>query len=209
MTDSLPNLTWRHVLNAVGLLLLILIVLPFIAYAMPQLVGASNSYIVESGSMQPTIDPGSVIFVYPTDTQSIQEGDIITYNLRDPDREVTTHRVVEVVRDGGLEFRTKGDANEEADQYLVPPTDVIGTVPTVVESLTIPGFGTVDEYPAQIPYLGFILVYASSQQGILVFVMIPAALLIVSEIYDLAMAYRAAKANQSDEGPSLPGDEYL
>lgn len=191
--------TRRHIVNGLGLLILIAIVAPFVVYAVPQLIGATESYVVQSGSMEPTIQTGSVIFVYETEPSAIEEGDIIAYNLREPDQRVTTHRVVDVTRDGELLFRTKGDANEDPDQYTVSPDAVIGTVPIVAESVTIPFVGYFEELPLQIPYLGRVLIVAGSKWGIFFLVMVPAALLIISETYTLIKAYRTGSPTDADD----------
>lgn len=191
---SIP--TWvRRTINVLGVVLLVAIVVPFVAFAIPQAIGASGSYIVQSGSMEPAIQTGSVIFVYETAPADVEAGDIITYDLRDPDREVTTHRVVDVIRDEGVQFQTKGDNNEEDDPYRVPGDAVIGTVPT-----------TPWGYAVQIPFLGRLLVMLSSRWAILGLAIVPAALLIVSEAYDLVVAYRAA-ASETEEPVTDGGDD--
>lgn len=175
-----------HVVNVVAILLIVAFIFPFVAHAIPGVIGASESYVVKSGSMEPALETGSVIFVYETQPETIEEGDIIVYDLRGENRKVTTHRVVEVNRDDGLSFRTKGDANEEADPYTVPAQSVIGTVP-VIEPLGV---------PATVPYLGQALIYLSSKWAIFWLAMVPAGLLIVTEIYALVREARASGSNE-------------
>lgn len=206
LPSTTKSLSRRQVANLVGVLILLALVAPFVVYAVPQLIGASESYVVRSGSMEPTIQTGGVIFVYETDPATIEEGDIIAYNLQGPETQVTTHRVAEVTRDNGLQFRTKGDANEDLDQYTVPPDAVIGTVPIVARSVTIPFVGYFAEYPLQIPYLGQVLLFAGTRWGIFFLVMVPAGLLIVTETYTLVSSYRKrTPTNASDASTNSEG----
>lgn len=193
MNDRLDSLNRRHLINVVGILLVVAVVAPFLAFAAPQAVGAEQSYIVQSGSMSPAIGTGDVIFVYETDPQAIEEGDIITYNRDSRARTVTTHRVVEVQEgDDGLRFVTKGDANPTTDLSPVPAANVIGEVPQV------------NGHAVSIPFMGYLLVFMQSQQGIIVFVFIPVGLLIASEILSL---YREAKSGQSSDESGSDGSE--
>ena len=175
------HLDWGTATTLVNLLAVLVIlagIATFAVFAVPQLVGAERSYVVLSGSMQPTMEPGDVILVDAVDVESVEQGDIVSF--RDRSGSVTTHRVVEVISDGDVQqFRTKGDNNEERDPYMVPGDAVIGTVPTV--------FGG---HPLEIPHLGHALVLLSSRWAIFMLAIVPASLLIVSEVYDLAVAYR-------------------
>jgi signal peptidase len=168
------KLTRSTVLNAAGIVLLIALVAPFVMYAAPQTIGATESYVVMSGSMEPSIMTGDVIFVYERDPSTIEEGDVITYNLDGQQREVTTHRVIDIVEndEGQRVFVTKGDANEDPDPYRVPPDAVIGVMPT-------------DGIPARVPFLGHALLFAQSKLGITLLVFIPAGLLVVTELWSL------------------------
>jgi len=178
----------RHLLNAAGLLLLVLLILPIVAYAVPSAIGAQQSYVVMSGSMEPAIETGSVIFVYDRDPSAIEEGDVITYNLDGQRTEVTTHRVVDVVsQEGQRAFVTKGDANEDPDPYRVPSDAVIGVVPM---ERTI---------PVRVPYLGQLLLFAQSKRGIVLFVFVPAGLLVVTEVWDLYKAATSGGETDSDD----------
>ncbi|WEL20377.1 signal peptidase I [Halorhabdus sp. BNX81] len=136
----------------------------------PQLAGADHSYVVLSDSMSPSIDAGSVVFVSEVPTDSIEEGNVITYVASENADGTTriTHRVVDVeTADGNRQFRTKGDANDEPDGQLVAASAVIGTV------------------QFHIPLLGYVLNFASSTTGVIALVIVPAVLLGVSEAWSL------------------------
>ncbi|MDY5607613.1 MAG: signal peptidase I [Lentihominibacter sp.] len=77
--------------------------------------------IVVSGSMEPVIHTGSMVFV-DTNERDIVEKDIIAF---DAGGTTVTHRVVGIREDG---FVTKGDANESNDPGIVGQSDVGGKV---------------------------------------------------------------------------------
>lgn len=184
-----PKLTRNSVLNTVGVVVLLVLLAPFVMYAVPQTIGAAESYVVMSGSMSPTVQTGDVIFVYEREPSTIETGDVITYSLNDRQREVTTHRVVDIVRNdqGQRLFVTKGDANEDPDPYRVSPGDVIGVMPTW------------NGIPARVPFLGHALLFAQSKEGIALLVFVPAGLLVVTEIWSL---YKdATSGTDADEEP--------
>jgi signal peptidase I len=82
---------------------------------------------VLSGSMEPALPVGCVQVTRPVNPEDIKAGDIITF--RSPTNgKLMSHRVVTVQDDQSYEFRTKGDANEDADPYLVPSQNVVGRV---------------------------------------------------------------------------------
>lgn len=82
-------------------------------------------YCVQTGSMDPTYPVGTLIVVRPTDPDSIQAGDVITYVVSSDT--VVTHRVLEADRDQ-RSFTTKGDNNNVADFDPVRYENVLGKV---------------------------------------------------------------------------------
>jgi signal peptidase len=167
---GIADVDWRRIGNAVGLVVLIVLVVPFAVTAVPQLALADHSYVVRSDSMSPAIQAGDVIIVEDVSADAIDVDDVITFRHGD---QLATHRVVEVVeRDGSVQFRTKGDANEEPDSQLVAPEAVVGRV-----SITI-------------PRIGHVVTFAQTQLGLLVLVVIPAAALAISELWTIARAHR-------------------
>jgi len=171
---GINDVNWRRIGNAVGLLILIAVVVPFAVTAVPQLTLADHSYVVRSDSMSPAIQAGDVVIVEDVSADAIDVEDVITFRRGD---QLATHRVVEVVeRDGVVQFRTKGDANEEPDTQLVTPEEVVGRV-----SITI-------------PLIGHVVTFAQTQVGILTLVVIPAAALVVSELWTITLAYRQGES---------------
>ena len=80
---------------------------------------------VASGSMEPTLPVGSLVFEVPADT--LKPGNIITFQ-QEGDDHPTTHTFIGY--DEGGAIMTKGDANPTPDVRAVPLThdDVIGKV---------------------------------------------------------------------------------
>lgn len=118
--------------------------------------------IVKSGSMEPAIKTGGVIFVRSAPTYKV--GDVITFGADTKTQIPTTHRIVSVEKDS---FITKGDANDVADPSPISTDLVKGKV---VFSL---------------PYLGFILDFAKKPLGFILLVAIPATILIFDELYKI------------------------
>lgn len=189
------HVPWGRVANAIGLLVLFAIVVPFVIYAIPQVAGADQSYVVLSGSMEPEISPGDVILVEEVDASSIEEGDVITF-VRSDDARPTTHRVEEVSdRDGDPEFVTKGDANENPDQEPVAASQVQGRIPSI------------GGHPFVIPLIGHVIQFAGTQLGFATLVVLPIALFVLSEVWEIASANRGA-SNRSSEADRSVDREY-
>ena len=90
-------------------------------------LGGYAPLIVLTDSMYPEIESGDLIFIKSEKAENVKVGDVISFF--DPDgngTSVVTHRVVEIVNDGGLRFRTKGDANNTEDPSLVPAGNLVG-----------------------------------------------------------------------------------
>ena len=83
-----------------------------------------KTFIVVSGSMQPEIGIGDMIFVKTGET--IKLNDIISYKLGDM---IVTHRVKDIIEENGtINYRTKGDYNNSEDAELVDKKNVEGIV---------------------------------------------------------------------------------
>lgn len=80
-------------------------------------------FVVESGSMQPAIETGSLSFVNKkAKYESIRPQDIIAFKVKDTGIKVT-HRVISVSEEG---METKGDANEVSDGISTTRENYIG-----------------------------------------------------------------------------------
>ena len=91
--------------------------------------------IIVSQSMEPVISKGDLVFVQKTDTEKLDVGDIIQYQLDDIQ---VFHRIISVEYSQGIKyFITKGDANNAEDPNPVMEAQVMG------------------EYLGRIPYIGW------------------------------------------------------
>jgi signal peptidase len=88
----------------------------------PQIFGY-QLYIVKSASMSPTLQTGSVILsIKPTDASALKVGDIVTFSQSEA---IITHRIIEVVKEDGIKYKTKGDnPNNTPDIALLLPENV-------------------------------------------------------------------------------------
>ncbi len=111
----------------------------------PMLFGCKNMAVL-SGSMEPGIAVGSVVFVKETDAESIKPGDVITYKLSGGT--MVTHRVVSVDSEN-KELITKGDANEVEDGSPVAFSAVVG------------------REVFHVPLLGYLTIYIRTPIGII------------------------------------------
>ena len=94
-------------------------------------------FIVLSGSMEGKIHKGDLIITKKTDPKTLKINDIIAF--RDAENTVTTHRIIDIVENGGAtQFITKGDNNSTQDRNLVSLSDVEG-----IYIARIPGFGSI------------------------------------------------------------------
>jgi signal peptidase len=93
------------------LLLLVLLALAALLLG-PRLLGL-ETLVVLSGSMEPALPVGGMVYVRSLPPEDLRVGDIVTFTLPGGDVRAT-HRVVEL-RPDEQAVVTKGDANEDAD----------------------------------------------------------------------------------------------
>jgi signal peptidase I len=115
LVSALTTVAFVIALVLVGLMLL------------PGLLGLQR-YVIVSGSMEPTIPKGSVVYDEVVPIRKLRVGDVITFapppefNISDP----VTHRIIEIGvappnsdHAGQRTFRTKGDANDAPDAWTL------------------------------------------------------------------------------------------
>lgn len=154
-----------------GLLALLLIV-ALAAVIDAKLSGGTPTFMgyeimnVLSGSMEPEIRTGSVIAVRPGgDMSRFAAGDVISFRSVDHPDMIITHRIVEVRKsDSGVQYVTKGDANDAQDPLPVPESHVIGEYAGIT-----------------VPLLGYLFAFIKSKAGIILFMIVPGASLIISQ----------------------------
>lgn len=116
--------------DVTGVSLLILVMLLYLPITVPGFLGF-QMYAVVSGSMEPAIPVGSLVYVEEADASALAPGDVVAYFSAVEPGTVVTHRVVENRADEGC-LVTKGDANEDVDMLSVKYSQLIGRVRTSV-----------------------------------------------------------------------------
>ena len=132
--------------------------------------------VVLSSSMEPLMHPGDLIVVKRSSEVSV--GDIVAF--KDPAGKksiLITHRVVEI---GDGFFKTKGDAVEDIDPFEVHRNDVYG------------------KFVFGIPYIGYLFHEFKNRNLMmyLLFILVPASVLMVSEFRNLTMEERMLKKKE-------------
>ncbi len=142
---------------------IIIIVAVLILISVFPVTGNHKVLVVKSGSMEPAVKTGSVVFVSPQEEYNVN--DIITFAGRGGKENSITHRIIEIEDTNGKKsFVTKGDANNAEDESKVAEDKIIGKV------------------LFSIPYAGYLVVAAKQPLGFTLLVIVPAGLIIFEEI---------------------------
>lgn len=161
-----------------ALIVAIILIGVFLAAALLPIPGNYQVKIVQSGSMEPSIDIGSIVIIRPAD--KYREGEVITF--KEKKEEPVTHRIVGVqVIEGEVHFTTKGDANNTPDSQEVPKSEVIGKV------------------LFDVPYLGYLIDFIKKPFGFLVVLVIPALIIVGDELRKIREEVRKMKKNKKGE----------
>ena len=135
--------------------------------------------VVISGSMEPTIHKGDLLFIAGIDAEEIKNGtaedragDVIVFDAQGlwstAPPEPIVHRVIGKYRDGDTwMFITKGDANSSPDGAHIPDYRIIGVV--------IGG----------IPYIGWVKIFLTESQLLIPLLVVISVLLVVSIVRDV------------------------
>ena len=141
----------------------LIIVAGTIAISNLKIPGNYKIFAVQSGSMEPNIKTGAIVFVKPF--ENYQKDDIITVQDSTNHKNTVTHRIFEVKETkGSTTYVTKGDAND---------------IPDVEEKLKENVLGKV---VFSVPLSGYLISFAKTRDGLIVLVIIPATLIIYSEL---------------------------
>jgi len=125
-----------------------LAVLGAVAYGL-LFLGGYRPVVVYSGSMEPTLGVGSLALVERVPSAEVRVGDVLTFADPAQSGRLVTHRVVETVerREGGLAYRTKGDANTHRDPWAIALPEDAGRL------------------AFDVPYVGYALWYAKTREA--------------------------------------------
>jgi signal peptidase len=143
-------------------LLFICLVISFISSS--GILGGHHLYIVQSGSMSPSIMSGDIII---TSRQlTYYQNDVITFN--NPQQGVVTHRIVEINNLGNdSSILTKGDANRSTDSDNISLNQIIGKVVLVL------------------PRFGYLVVFSQQPLGMFILIGIPGLIIVLEEFLKL------------------------
>ena len=92
---------------------------------------------IATNSMSQTFSRGDAVLIEYTSPSEIEVGDVMAFRHNNI---IVTHRVVEVTKrnDTDISFRTKGDANDHIDGYVISSDEVIGKINFVVKYIGYP-----------------------------------------------------------------------
>ena len=150
----------KKVWSVVSTVLVVLVVLSAVFLMGSRLLGY-RVYTVISGSMEPELGVGDLVYVKPVDPSEVQIGDDISFVLNE-DLVVATHRVIRI-DEQKQHFYTKGIANELEDTDPVHFNNLIGVV-----KFSIPLLGYVSDFIQHPPGM-YITIAAGAVLIILVF----------------------------------------
>jgi len=157
------------------LLIILALIAILLIISMLPITGNYRFMVVQSGSMEPSIQMGGVVMVKPTGNYKI--GDVITF--KEPGKGVpTTHRIHDIeVIEGKPYYITKGDANNAPDSGSVSKDDVIGKV------------------LLDIPYIGYVVNFAKRPIGFALMIIFPAVLVIANEIKNIYLEFKKPESS--------------
>ena len=119
----------RFIGQALSFALLGLVIAAGLALIIVPKVAGAKPLTILSGSMTGTYDVGDVVVVKPVKVDTLQIGDVITFQPFSDDPELTTHRIVGMsFGPHGRQFVTQGDANNAPDLEPISAEQVKGTV---------------------------------------------------------------------------------
>ncbi|WP_313430505.1 signal peptidase I SipW [Siminovitchia terrae] len=141
---------------------------------------------VLSGSMEPDIKTGSIIFIkVASDGDQFEKGDVITFITEE--NILVTHRIAKV-KDGGSHFITKGDHNNGPDLEPVHIKNIVGRYTGIT-----------------IPYVGYAFKITESRLGAALLLFLPGILLIGHGLITLWRTMRISE-NYRDSEAQTPNE---
>ena len=134
----------RKICNSLTMMIIIMLAALAVILIVPRLIGFQTLAVL-SGSMEPNIPVGSIVFTKEAEPLELKAGDVVTYRLSADT--MVTHRVVENDTESGC-LIMQGDANETPDASPVSRCNVVGTAAW------------------RLPLLGYLSIYIKTPLGI-------------------------------------------
>lgn len=153
----------KKICNFFSSLIFIILLLIALVMFVPNILGY-KSFAVISGSMEPNIHVGSIVYAKEADFNDLKVDDIISYQLSSDT--MVTHRIMSIDNEKQTVV-TKGDANDVEDSAPVSKENIIGKV------------------AFSIPLLGYISLNVKTPLGILVICGIVAVLILLNFLPDV------------------------
>lgn len=160
------------ILSKIASLMFIIGGVAFVAYSIIAgfsylpLLSQTKIFAVMSGSMEPALPLGSLVIVMPAD--NYLTGDIISFSPDNNPRHIITHRIAAKLYPEGIYrppvYLTAGDANQKFDQGQIKDGQIIGKLLIFF------------------PYLGYLADFLKKPIGFILFVIIPATIIVWEEI---------------------------
>lgn len=123
-----------------------------------------RSFLVQSGSMEPSIMIGDIVVTHQQ--PQYYKNEVVTFLNKD--QRIVTHRIIDVLtQDNQTKFITKGDANRSEDEDQITPEQIIGKVVFII------------------PKLGFFVAFAKSLPGLIILVIVPSIILVVNQLLEI------------------------
>ncbi len=172
----------------------------FLFFSIGQLIFKNfyKPYVVLSGSMEPSVKTGSVVIVKPADSYFI--GNIITFAPNGNTKDLVTHRIINIEAENGeVTYLTKGDANDDPDTWNIKREFIMGKSQLVI------------------PYAGYVVDFAKKPQGFILFVIIPATIIVYEELRSITheilgnrkrLRYKDIKILSEKKSPNISVSKY-
>lgn len=136
---------------------------------------------VLSGSMEPQLKTGALVITRPIESEAIAVGDIITFRPTAVGENLISHRVIDVEQNSPLNFKTKGDANEDPDPFSVPARNVVGKI------------------SFHVPFLGYAAQFLKTPLGFLFALGIPGVIITAMYIMNIRRVLVEGREEVRDE----------
>jgi signal peptidase I len=143
--------------------------------------GLPKTFIVSTGSMEPKIKSGSLIFSVPTLTEKLSEGEIIVFQSPQDSTRTITHRIEKINPEANV-FITKGDNNNAVDDWQIEPEDIKG------------------KYIFGLSYLGRAAEFVRQPKGFILLIVLPALFIIARQFFNIINYIK----NTENEGVKTP-----
>lgn len=125
-----------HTIGRITSLILYIILIPIIIFNFTLIIKSFihpnetpdffgyKSFVIVSGSMEPTIMTGDAILVKEVPQNEIKVNDIISFSQGEMN---VTHRVIEIIEENGIKkYKTKGDNNNTEDKEKITYEQIEG-----------------------------------------------------------------------------------